>query len=922
MPMAGMVEAAPEPTEVWVDDDTCPATGSGTEADPYCKIQDGINTVAPGGTVHVAAGVYKETIDVTKDNLTIQSSSGNPEDTIIDADGANENVVDITNCSGVTISGFTIKGAKGLEGPPWPDFIYGLHMENVSDCSLSDSVITDIVTAGTSCSGIRLKNADDNEFASVTISNISNVKSEPYGGTAFGIFVGGAEDSVILSSNGNSFTSTTISGITTIIHQPVGIEVDYSSDNSFTETSISNLSSTEGRPKGINICHSNDNSFTATAISNLTSVSGGVQGIAIVQSPQANNSFSRTRISDLSSDGKSPTGIFITLSSSDNSFTDTEISSVATTDVETYAVGVMLLWSSSHNTFDSTTISNLAGPTTYGIRLHISDSNSFSGGSISGATCGVRATGSFTLNEIHFTHIVGNDYGVKNENESASANATNNWWGDASGPSGVGPGTGDAVSHNVDYDPWADRLLVLSGDGQTGTVGAPLANPFASQLKNSSGNSTAIKDVPVSWNITSTPPGATGQSLSDTDTTTDSNGQASSTLTLGDKVGTHTVTANVPGESTATFTATATAGSLDHIVVSPDTATITTGNTQAYSAEAFDQYDNNLGDVTDDTTFEIEAGAGGSWAANIYTSENAGTWTVTGTYGGKSDTATLTVSPAASHAVTLTADPINIPADGSSTSTITAIVKDQYGNNITNGTDVLFETDHGTFASDTVTKQTSDGVATATLTSESSAETVIATVTATANGVSDATAVFFIPEGGAEVEESKTETVCGSDTVLNTPTGGDVSIDATGCHTITVAKYEDIPCGTPTFQVTGDYWDVHLDNITGVNSLTIEFCPADEDRAIYYCDGSSWRRASNQSYSDGCIVVTITSSTFPSLSDLTGLPFASGIPYPPTPVGGEAYPVNKLAILMPWIALFAAIVAAAETMLRRRRAQS
>ncbi len=32
--------------------------------------------------------------------------------------------------------------------------------------------------------------------------------------------------------------------------------------------------------------------------------------------------------------------------------------------------------------------------------------------------------------------------------------ATNNWWGDSSGPSGAGSGTGDAVSTNVDYSAW------------------------------------------------------------------------------------------------------------------------------------------------------------------------------------------------------------------------------------------------------------------------------------------------------------------------------------------------------------------------------------------------------------------------------------------------------------------------------------
>lgn len=40
------------------------------------------------------------------------------------------------------------------------------------------------------------------------------------------------------------------------------------------------------------------------------------------------------------------------------------------------------------------------------------------------------------------------------------------------------------------------------------------------------------------------------------------------------------------------------------------------------------------------------------------------------------------------------------------------------------------------------------------------------------------------------------------------------------------------------------------------------------------------------------------------------------------PVGGTAYPINKLAILVPWIALAAAITAGATIFVRRRRAQS
>ena len=113
------------------------------------------------------------------------------------------------------------------------------------------------------------------------------------------------------------------------------------------------------------------------------------------------------------------------------------------------------------------------------------------------------------------------------------------------------------------------------------------------------------------------------------------------------------------------------AGLLDHIVVSPDTATITAGDSQAYTAEAFDQNDNSLGSITSETIFEIVAGAGGSWAANNYTSENIGTWTVAGTYSGKSDTATLTVVEG-SLAPTVS---IDSPQDGYLTTASTATVE-------------------------------------------------------------------------------------------------------------------------------------------------------------------------------------------------------------------------------------------------------
>lgn len=46
------------------------------------------------------------------------------------------------------------------------------------------------------------------------------------------------------------------------------------------------------------------------------------------------------------------------------------------------------------------------------------------------------------------------DHGVRTQGRLFPLDAERNWWGDASGPSGEGPGTGAAVSADVDYDPW------------------------------------------------------------------------------------------------------------------------------------------------------------------------------------------------------------------------------------------------------------------------------------------------------------------------------------------------------------------------------------------------------------------------------------------------------------------------------------
>jgi parallel beta-helix repeat protein len=68
--------------------------------------------------------------------------------------------------------------------------------------------------------------------------------------------------------------------------------------------------------------------------------------------------------------------------------------------------------------------------------------------------------------EIHYNNIIDNDnYGVLSGDSIYIVNAEYNWWGDASGPGGFGPGTGDEVSEYVDYEPWlTDSVGVEEGE--------------------------------------------------------------------------------------------------------------------------------------------------------------------------------------------------------------------------------------------------------------------------------------------------------------------------------------------------------------------------------------------------------------------------------------------------------------------------
>lgn len=64
--------------------------------------------------------------------------------------------------------------------------------------------------------------------------------------------------------------------------------------------------------------------------------------------------------------------------------------------------------------------------------------------------------------QVNYNNITGNSPNGVTNKATASLNAEHNWWGAADGPSSVGPGSGDSVSTNVDFNSWLTGPQVIA----------------------------------------------------------------------------------------------------------------------------------------------------------------------------------------------------------------------------------------------------------------------------------------------------------------------------------------------------------------------------------------------------------------------------------------------------------------------------
>jgi hypothetical protein len=105
---------------------------------------------------------------------------------------------------------------------------------------------------------------------------------------------------------------------------------------------------------------------------------------------------------------------------------------------------------------------------------------------------------------------------------------------------------------------------------------------------------------------------------------------------------------------------------------------------------------------------------------------------------------------------------------------------------------------------------------------------------------------------------------------------GSATVTAQGAGAFTVADFEEDPSTGSPFRTSGGYFDVRVATGSTFRSINVTTCGLTADDAVFWWDGTQWARATDQTFADGCITVTITEATSPGLDDLGGTPFAVG----------------------------------------------
>jgi nitrous oxidase accessory protein NosD len=427
-------------THNWHDPDAC------TEVTAGQSIQAAIDAALPGDEICVDFGVYEEVLSITTDGLTLTGSFGAA------LDGSNVSALDsigiYIEADDVTVQGLEIRNYLDynvvvgessrveltdlnlLPGANTAISVYHSDTVEISNTDISlgpdtgserTGIMADAVT-GITISNVDIEDADMgvalrsdpfDDDTPQTSGSIQNSDIHAHGG--IGIRTGGTEEITIQNNE--------------IRARHIGIQV-----GGFSGAVIDSNNLPQG-DIGIEVGSLSGAEITDNTLSN--------HGIGIFQSNLNSAEIQGNTISDFDD-----IGILV-----DEGPTTTTVDQNV---IEQGSIGVLF-----RETTEATVTDNVIRMNDNGIQVEDAAQGgdpgivqTFTGNELTengtGILVGAGADPSFM--SVNFNDIVSNNRGIRNS-ATATLDATMNFWGHHSGPSGDGSGSGDSISGNINYLP-------------------------------------------------------------------------------------------------------------------------------------------------------------------------------------------------------------------------------------------------------------------------------------------------------------------------------------------------------------------------------------------------------------------------------------------------------------------------------------
>jgi sugar lactone lactonase YvrE len=150
----------------------------------------------------------------------------------------------------------------------------------------------------------------------------------------------------------------------------------------------------------------------------------------------------------------------------------------------------------------------------------------------------------------------------------------------------------------------------------------------------------------------------------------------------------------------------------------------------------------------------------------------------------------------------------------------------------------------------------------------------------TPGGGASASLPFFVTQSNATVTSSDTATSTEPAGTATASTGGSgagtpgsITASGAGVGAITVSQYDSNPTGTSTFTSTAGYFDVYVSQGSNFSAITIVACNMSGNARVRWWSGSAWVQVNPQSNDNGCVTMSLSDTSSPTITQLTGTIF-------------------------------------------------